>query len=125
MRRDRRSNGWVLASRPASYDDGYNTAKGDRQDILADPRTRQAIALCLDRQKVVDTVLFGQSSVPLSFVPADHPLYSASVPSYKFDPAAGIQLLEQVGWKDLDGNPATPLQAVSVKNVAAGTPLTA
>jgi ABC-type oligopeptide transport system substrate-binding subunit len=25
-------------------------------DILADARTRQGIALCLDRQKVVDTV---------------------------------------------------------------------
>jgi len=116
---------WLgLGLAPATYDDGINTVKGDRQDILADPRTRQAIALCLDRQKVVDTVLFGQSSVPLSFVPTDHPLYDAGVPSYKFDPAAGIQLLEQVGWKDLDGNPATPLQAVSVRNVAAGTSLT-
>ncbi len=116
---------WLgLGIRPATYDDGINTAKGDRQDILADPRTRQAIALCLDRQKVVDTVLYGQSSVPLSFVPADHPLYNAEVPSYKFDPAGGIQLLEQVGWQDLDGNPATPRQAVSVKNVTAGTPLT-
>ncbi len=108
---------------PAAYDDGYNTAKGDRPDILADPRTRQAIALCLDRQKVVDTVLFGQSSVPLSFVPTDHPLYEGNVPAYKFDPNAGVQLLEQVGWKDLDGNPATPRAAVSVKNVAAGTSL--
>jgi peptide/nickel transport system substrate-binding protein len=35
----------------------------------------------------------------------------------------GISLLEQAGWKDTDGNPATPRQAVSVKNVAAGIPL--
>lgn len=115
---------WLaLGIRPSSYDDGYNTAKGDRQDSLADPRTRQAIAFCLDRQKAAETILYGESSVPLSFVPTDHPLYSAGVPSYKFDPAAGIQLLEQTGWKDLDGNTATPRQAVSVKNVAAGTPL--
>lgn len=107
---------------PATYDDGRNPAK-DRPDLLADPRTRRAIALCLDRQQVVDTVLFGQSSVPLSFVPVDHPLYDGGVPAYKFDPAAGIQLLEQVGWRDLDGNPATPRQAVTVKNVAAGTSL--
>ena len=116
---------WLgLDINPASYDNGYNTEKGDRQDILADPRTRQAIAFCLDRQKVVDTVLFGQSSVPNSFTPPDHPLYDASLPAYHFDPVAGSQLLEQVGWKDLDGNPATPRLAVSVKNVAAGTPLT-
>ncbi len=115
---------WLgLGIHPASYDNGYNTEKGDRQDILADPRTRQAIAFCLDRQKVIDTVLFDQSSVPGSFVPPDHPLYDASLPAYHFDPVAGVQLLEQVGWKDLDGNPATPRLAVSVKNVAAGTPL--
>jgi len=115
---------WLgLGINPASYDDGYNTEKDDRQNILADPRTRQAIALCLNRQKVIDTVLFSQSSVPGSFLPPDHPLYNASVPAHHFDPVAGAQLLEQVGWRDLDGNPATPRLAVSVKNVAAGTPL--
>jgi peptide/nickel transport system substrate-binding protein len=71
----------------------------------------------------VDTVLYGQSSVPLSFVPRDHPLYVGSVPSYKFDVAAGGKLLEDAGWRDLDGNPATPRQAVTVKNVPAGTRL--
>jgi peptide/nickel transport system substrate-binding protein len=108
---------------PAAYDKGSSLVVGARPDILSDPRTRQAIALCLDRQKVVDTVLFGQSSVPLSFVPTDHPLYDGTVPAYKFDPAAGLKLLEQVGWRDTDGNPATPLSAVSVRNVPAGTPL--
>ncbi len=108
---------------PATYDDGIQPTRGDRPNIFADPRMRQAIALCLDRQQVVDTVLFGQSSVPLSFVPPGHPLYNASAPGYRFDPAAGMQLLNQVGWRDTDGKPDTPLLAVSVKNVPAGTPL--
>jgi peptide/nickel transport system substrate-binding protein len=72
---------------------------------------------------VVDTVLFGQSKVPLSFVPVEHPLYNASAPGYRFDPEGGLQLLEQVGWRDLDGKPETPLAAVTVKGVPAGTPL--
>ena len=84
---------------PGSYDDGISLAKNDRPDVLADARTRQALALCMDRQKAVDTVLFGRSTVPLSFVPVDHPLYNGSVQVYKHDPAAGIQLLEQVGWR--------------------------
>jgi peptide/nickel transport system substrate-binding protein len=109
---------------PATYDDGINLAKGDRPDILADPRTRQAIALCLDRGSVVNTVLFGQSSVPLSFVPKDSPLYAGTVASYDYNEAAGTKLLDTIGWRDLDGNPATPRQAVTVKNVPAGTPLT-
>ncbi|HEY5983950.1 MAG TPA: ABC transporter substrate-binding protein [Anaerolineales bacterium] len=109
---------------PATYDDGLNLARNDRPDMLADARTRQALALCLDRQKAVDTVLFGRSSVPQSFVPADHPLYNGTVPGYQHDTAAGIQLLEQVGWKDTDGNPATPRIASAVKDVPAGTQLT-
>ena len=115
---------WVgLGITPATYDDGINLAKGDRPDILADPRTRQAIALCMDRQKVVDTVLFGQSTVPLSFVPTGHPLYDGSVAAYRYDPAAALQLFNEAGWRDIDGNPATPLSAVTVKGIAAGTPL--
>ena len=115
---------WLgLGIAPATYDDSINIAKGDRPDILADPRTRQAIALCLDRQRVADTVLFGQSTVPLSFVPIDHPLYDGSVSGYRYDPASALKLLNAVGWQDIDGNTATPLSAVSVKGVAAGTVL--
>ncbi len=108
---------------PATYDNGYNTASGDRQDLLADPRTRQAIAMCLDRQKVVDTVLFGLSGVPDTYVSSQDPLHNAGVPVYRFDVAAAAQLLDQTGWRDLDGNPSTPRQAAGVRNVAAGTPL--
>ena len=108
---------------PGTYDDGISLARNDRPDILADARTRQALALCADRQKAVDTVLFGRSSVPLTFVPLDHPLYNGSVPAYKHDSATGIQLLEQVGWRDLDGDASTPRVASGVANVPAGTPL--
>jgi peptide/nickel transport system substrate-binding protein len=108
---------------PATLDNGVHPAPGARQDILGDPRTRQAIALCLDRQKVVDTVLFGQTTIPASFVPVDHPLYDSAVPTYKFDPTSGEQLLDQIGWKDLDGNPATPRVAVGIKGVPNGTAL--
>jgi peptide/nickel transport system substrate-binding protein len=109
---------------PATYDDGYDTliAK-DRQDVFADPLTRRGIARCLDRSKVVETVLFGMTSVPDTYVPRDHPLYGAGLSGYTFDPAAGMALLEQAGWRDVDGDPATPLAAVSVKGVAAGSTL--
>jgi peptide/nickel transport system substrate-binding protein len=115
---------WLgLGIAPASYDDGINLAKGDRPDVLGDSQTRQALALCMDRQKIVDTVLSGKSSVPLSFVPPGSPLYVSTVDSYDFDPARGNQLLDLAGWSDTDGNPATPRLAVSVPNVPAGTPL--
>jgi len=86
---------------------------------------RQAIALCLDRQKVVDTVLYGQSSVPTSFTPPDHPLYLGGLPNYPFDPTAGSALLEQIGWKFVAGTGTTTAErhAVAVSGVVGGTPL--
>lgn len=116
---------WLgLGIKPASYDDGYDTLYAkDRPDIFADVRTRQGLAYCLDRKKVVDTVLFGLTSVPNTFLPVDHPLYEETAAKYPFDPSSGIKLLNDAGWKDTDGNPATPLRAVAVKNVPAGTPL--
>ncbi len=116
---------WLgLGITPATYDDGFDTlfAK-DRPDLFADLRTRQGLAFCLDRQKVVDTVLFGLTSVPTTYLPPEHPLYNNATTLYPFDPATGIQLLEEAGWRDTDGNPATPRQASGVKNVRAGTPL--
>lgn len=107
---------------PASYDDGYHPNQ-DRPDIFGDERTRQAVALCLDRQKVVDTVLFGLSQVPDSYLPSDHPLHNGNIQTYEFNPAAGSRLLEQVGWLDHDNDPSTPRHSARVTNVRPDTPL--
>ncbi|MCI0611102.1 MAG: ABC transporter substrate-binding protein [Anaerolineae bacterium] len=114
---------WLgLGILPASYDNGFKP-KEDRPDFFGDERTRQAIAVCLDRQKVVDTVLFGLSQVPDSYLPADHPLHNGNLQAYTFNPTRGNQILEQVGWIDQDNDPSTPRQALGVTNVPAGTPL--
>jgi peptide/nickel transport system substrate-binding protein len=114
---------WLaMGINPASYDDNFDV-KEDRPDFFGDKRTRQAIALCLDRQKVVDTVLFGLSQVPDSYLPSDHPLHNANVQTYEFNPASGSQILEDVGWLDKDNNPLTPRQALGVTNVPVDTPL--
>lgn len=116
---------WLgLGITPASYDDGYDAAnKKDRQDIFGDAHTRQGIAYCLDRQSVVDDVLFGLTTVPATYLPVDHPLYDSNIETIPYDPGIGISLLEQAGWKDLDGDPSTPRLASGVTNVTAGTPL--
>jgi peptide/nickel transport system substrate-binding protein len=112
--------------RPSSYDDGYYVSasgSGDRPDLLGDKRTRQAIAMCLDRQKVVDSVLYGLSAVPNSFIPSDSPEYPSGLKTYEFNVTGAKQLLEQVGWKDTDGDPSTPRVAAGVARVPDGTPL--
>ena len=107
---------------PASYDENFDVEE-DRPDFFGDKRTRQAIAFCLDRQKVVDTVLFGLSQVPDTYLPPDHPLNNANVQTYAFDPDSGNEILEDVGWLDHDNNPSTPRQAARVTNVPVDTPL--
>jgi peptide/nickel transport system substrate-binding protein len=114
---------WLsLGIAPAMYDDGFDSRE-DRPDFFGDERTRQAVAVCLDRQKVVDTVLFGLSQVPDSYLPADHPLHNGNLQDYPFNPTLGNQILEQAGWLDHDNNRSTPRQALGVTNVPATTPL--
>jgi peptide/nickel transport system substrate-binding protein len=116
---------WLgLGINPATYDDGYTTTPPlDRPDFFYDKRTRQAIALCLDRQKVVDTVLFGLSVVPNTYISPEHPLYNSTVSPYSFDPAQANRILDQAGWRDQDNDPSTPRQAFGVLNVPQLTPL--
>jgi peptide/nickel transport system substrate-binding protein len=104
----------------SSYDDGFQLAQ-DRPDFFGDVRTRQAIAHCLDREQVVETVLAGLSAVPDSYLPPDHPLADPEVTRYPFDPAAGAALLEQAGWRDEDANPETPRVARGIPTVPDGT----
>jgi len=109
---------------PASYDNGFRPSdKDDRPDFFGDVRMRQAIALCLDRQQVVDNVLFGLSLVPDSYLPADHPLHNGNIQTYSFNPTEGNRILEQIGWLDNDKNAATPRVSAGVTNVPGGTPL--
>jgi peptide/nickel transport system substrate-binding protein len=108
-----------------SYDNGYNFSglNPDRPDLFGDERTRKAIAYCLDRQKVVDTVLFGLAQVPDVYLPFDHPLHNGNLQAYSFDPASGREILQQVGWVDHDKDPSTPRRALGVTRVPNGTPL--
>lgn len=107
---------------PASYDNGY-TAGVDRPDLFGDARTRQAMAYCLDRDKVADSVLFGLVPVPDTYVSAEHPLHSTSLAAYPYDPAAGMRLLDNIGWRDHDNDPSTPRHAQGVDHVQNGTEL--
>lgn len=107
---------------PVDYDDGWQA--GDRPDFFSDVRTRRAMTMCMDRQAVVDTVMFGQSLVLDTYLPPQHPLFNSTVTSYAFDVAGASALLDEVGWLDEDGDPATPrTYAGDNPNIPAGTPL--
>ena len=112
----------VFGIRPASYEDGYTPAFGDRQDVLADPLTRQGLAACLDRQAMLETIPGGEGSLWQSFLPPSQSQLQADT-VLVFDMELGKALLTQAGWVDFDGNLETPLTAANVFNVTPGTPL--
>jgi peptide/nickel transport system substrate-binding protein len=88
---------------------------------FGDARLRQAIAMCMDRQAAVDTVMFGQSIVIHTYLPPQHPLFNADAKQWPFDVAAASALLDEIGWLDADADPATPRVATGVAGVPDGT----
>ncbi len=107
--------------KPASYDDYYYPG-ADRADFFGDVRTRKAVALCINRQAIVDDLLYGLGIVPASYIPPQHPLFPADLQPLPYDPQQGMRLLEEVGWMDEDNDPSTPRTALGIQTILGGTP---
>lgn len=107
--------------KPATYDEVYNPYE-DRADFFTDLRTRQAFAYCIDRESINRDILFSQSQIPPSYLPVTHPMAVQGLPVLEYDTARGIELLEEVGWVDSDGDGNTPRIAQGVENVFNDTP---
>ncbi|MBK8987558.1 MAG: peptide ABC transporter substrate-binding protein [Chloroflexi bacterium] len=78
-----------------NYGDGLG-----RPDWFEDARVRQGLALCLNRQAMVDELFYGRSEVMHSQIPSLHPLYSAEIARWPYDPATGAALLDAAGYRD-------------------------
>ncbi len=72
--------------------------------IFRDKRVRQAMTYLTNREQIVKSVLFGLGEVVNSHIYLFRPEYDKTLPSYPFDPAKGMALLAEAGWKDLDGD---------------------
>jgi peptide/nickel transport system substrate-binding protein len=112
-------NAWELINfgiQPQSYDDGYSMWAADRANFFGDVRTRQATAMCIDRQKIVDEITQGFSTVMNTYIPPDHGLSSPNVTNYPFNPGAAATLLDEAGW--LLGFDGTTRIATGIPDVA-------
>jgi peptide/nickel transport system substrate-binding protein len=79
---------------------GWNNA----HPIFSDKRVRQAMTYMTDRKQIVKSVLFGLGEVVNSHIYLFRPEYDKTLESYPFDPAKGLALLQEAGWKDTDGD---------------------
>ncbi len=72
---------------------------------VSDPAVRQALAIGLDRQAIIDTVAAGNGILADSLFNRSTFVYEEGRNAqYPFDPAQATQRLADAGWTDSDGN---------------------
>lgn len=75
-----------------------------KHPFFKDKRVRQAIAHAIDKNEIVDVVLFGLgSSATGPYVPNTW-YYNPDVKDYEHNPALAKELLKEAGWEDTDGD---------------------
>jgi peptide/nickel transport system substrate-binding protein len=95
-----------------------------RPDFFGDARVRQAIAQCVDRERIASEAFpYSGATVAHSYVASEHPLYAGDqVHRWDYNPSTGRALLDEVGWRD--ENEDGMREAHGVANVVNGTPFT-
>ena len=79
---------------------GYNL----QRRCFADAQTRRALTMLVNRQKILDEIMFGCGRIATGpFIPGSVYCDPALKP-HPFDPAAARRLLAQAGWRDTDGD---------------------
>jgi len=88
--------------------------------IFRQKEVRRAVGMCIDRQKIVDELMFGVSIIPDTYVPPNHPLYYSDN-GVEFNPEGAGEILDSAGWIDDDSDPITPRTAQGVEGIPNGT----
>jgi peptide/nickel transport system substrate-binding protein len=75
-----------------------------KHPFFQDRKVRQAIAYAIDKDEIVDVILFGLGSPATGpYVPNTWP-YNPEVKLYEHNPERARELLAEAGWKDTDGD---------------------
>jgi len=84
------------------YELTFNMAKNP---ILKDRSVRQAFAYAIDREELVEKIGRGAGKAgSMGILPQDHVWYNPDLPQYEHDAAKAVNILEEAGWTDRDGN---------------------
>lgn len=78
----------------------WNTA----DPLFADARVRRALTLAIDRQRIVDALLFGYGEVAVTDVLPFQWQFDDSIEPWEQDLEQARQLLAEAGWTDSDGD---------------------
>lgn len=110
----------VFGIAPAEYDGLANPLFAQQPNYFGDERTRQGIAMCLDRQAMLNLTHGSKGDLWPSFLPASLTQLNDGV-GIVYNPVEGAAFLEAAGWRDHDNDPNSPRIAQNVANVFDGT----
>jgi peptide/nickel transport system substrate-binding protein len=79
---------------------GWNT----RHPLFASAAVRRAMTLAIDRQRILDALVFGEGKVTAHPIMSLSRFYAEDIEPYPYDPDAARRLLEAEGWRDTDGD---------------------
>ncbi len=74
-----------------------------RDPVLKDVRVRQAIGYALDRRPMMEYLWRGQVQPAYSILPQQSWAYDGDVPHYDYDPEKARQLLDDAGYRAING----------------------
>lgn len=86
--------------------------------ILRDPRVRRAIAMALDRPRLLASKFRGRGRIARSFLDQDSAWFAADARQWPYDPAAARRLLDEAGLHDPDGDGPLPRFSLAWKTSA-------
>lgn len=77
-----------------------NTSRGVTQELAV----RKAIAMAVDRDTMIEALLYGYGAKSRAGVTEESPFYNADIPEIAYDPEAAGALLDEAGWVMGDGD---------------------
>jgi peptide/nickel transport system substrate-binding protein len=106
---------WMKQTQSKRFEENYKKLKyyqpsysyigwNSRRPYFEDRRVRTAMTMLLDRETILDRILFGLGTVVSGTFYINSPEYNQNIKPHPYDPAAAIALLKASGWEDHDGD---------------------
>ncbi len=106
---------WVRQTQTARFEENFQKLKyplpsysyigwNMRRPLFADRTVRLAMTLLMDREMILEKVLFGLGTVVNGTFYINSPEYDHNLKPHPYDPKAAAALLKAAGWEDHDGD---------------------
>lgn len=79
-------------------------AWNNKNPLFADKKVRWALSYAIDRQTMIDKIVYGMGTKVQTPVFKESKYYNNDLPEIEYNPEKAKQLLAEAGWKDTDGD---------------------